>query len=429
MNKEEISRGLAEFIDNSVSAYHSVDSIEKILKENDFKEYKLSDEIKLKKSDKGYFKFNGSTIIAFNIGSENIEEDGFRIIGSHSDSPTFKIKSNPIIKDGGLVRLNTEVYGGPIFSTWLDKPLSIAGRVTVSSGDILKPKSMLVKIDKDLLTISNLCIHMNREINNGFKYEPQSHLLPILTSDNDEIKEDYLNEILAEELGINKEEILDYDLYLYDRQKASMVGPNEEFISVGRQDNLSMAYTSLMALVDSKAQAVNLYICTDNEEVGSMSYQGADSPTSEQVMQRIAFGLNKSEEEYLRSLDNSFMISADMAHALHPAYKDKTDPSNRPELGQGPVIKYSANKSYSSDAYSAAVFKELCKKADVPVQTFYNKSGSRGGSTIGPISSKYLRIHSVDIGTPLLAMHSIRELGANMDNYYVYKVFLELFNN
>jgi aspartyl aminopeptidase len=429
MNKQEISKGLAEFIDNSVCSYYTVDSIEKILKEKEFKEYDLSQKIELKSKDKGYFKFNDSTIIAFDIASENIEEDGFRIIGSHTDSPTFKIKSNPIIKDGGLVRLNTEVYGGPIFSSWLDRPLSIAGRVTVRSENILKPKSILVNIDKDLLTISNLCIHMNRDINKGFSYDPQSHMLPILTADSDDIKEDYLNELIAEEIGLDKEDILDYDLYLYDRQKASMLGPDGEFISVGRQDNLTMAYTSLMAFVDSKAKGVNLYICTDNEEVGSMTYQGADSQTSEQVMKRIALGLGKSEEEYLRSLDNSFMISADMAHALHPAYKDKVDPTNIVEMGKGPVIKYSANKSYSSDAFSAAVFKDLCKKADVPYQSFYNKSGAKGGSTIGPISSKYLRIHSVDIGNPILGMHSVRELGSNQDNYYAYKVFLELFNN
>ncbi|WP_138159442.1 M18 family aminopeptidase [Peptoniphilus catoniae] len=421
-----LNKELIDFIDRSPCSYFTVKNTKNLLDKVGFKEYKFSEKFSFKGGEKGYFIVNDSSIIAFNIGNENIEEGGFKVIASHSDSPGFRIKSKSPIVDKGIIKLNTEVYGGPIYSTWLDRVLSIAGRVIVRENNPFKPKTLLINIDRDLLTIPNLAIHMNREVNKGFAYDPQKHLLPIISLDK-KGNEKFLLDLLAEELEINKEEILDCDLYLYDRQKSSLIGKNEEMISAGRQDNLSMVYTSLRAFIDTEPMGVNVLLITDNEEVGSNSIQGADSQIAENSFERIALALGKNKEDYLRAVENSFVISADMAHGLHPNFKETTDPTNIPLLGEGPVIKYSSNKAYTSDAYSASVFMELCKEAGVKFQTFYNLSGKTGGTTIGPITAKYFRARSVDVGNPLLAMHSVRELGSVKDNLSIYKVFKEFY--
>ncbi|MDO5028515.1 MAG: M18 family aminopeptidase [Bacillota bacterium] len=430
MEEKQLARDLIDFIDKSPCSYYSVKNTVDLLEDKGFKEYKLKDSLSLKEGDKGYFVVNGSGILAFNIGSKAIEDHGFSIVGSHTDSPGFRIKANPIMKKAGLIKLNTEVYGGPIFSTWLDRVLSLAGRVSIKSSKSLEPETKLINIDKDLLIIPNLAIHMNREVNKDFSYNPQNHLLPIMAlASNEKVDENYLIKLLASELAINEDQILDYDLYLYDRQKGSLLGANEEFISVGRQDNLSMLYSSLRAFVEGNPKGVNILLATDNEEVGSRSIQGADSPMLGDLLERISLGLGKTREEYLRALAQSFLISSDMAHALHPNFEEVADPTNRPILGAGPVIKYAANKSYTSDAFSAAVFKNLCDLANVKCQDFHNRSDKAGGSTIGPISETHLSIKAVDIGGPMFAMHSIRELGAVsdlLDFYKVVKVFYSL---
>ncbi|MDO5041431.1 MAG: M18 family aminopeptidase [Peptoniphilus sp.] len=428
MRDKNISEGLLSFIDDSPCSYFAVNQMKRMLEAEGFKEYKLSDKFNLKVGDRGYFTVNDSSILAFDIGDADIEEKGFRIIASHCDSPGFRIKSDPVIKKDGVVYLNTEVYGGPIYSTWLDRVLSFAGRAVLKSDDLLEPVSVLVNIDRDLLTIPNLAIHMNKEVNKGFVYDAQKHLLPFIALD-DEVGDDFIEELIAQELGVDKEDILDFDLYLYDRERAKRIGAKGEFISAGRQDNLAMAYSSLMAMMDSKAKSLNVFLCTDNEEVGSKSIQGADSPMARDCLKKISMALGKGEDEFIRSMENSYIISGDMAHAVHPEYADRADLTNRPILGKGPVIKYAASKSYTTDAYSAAIFMQLCNKAGVEYQKFYNRSGSAGGGTIGPLNTKYLKIKSVDIGNPLIAMHSIRELGAVKDLESVYKVFAELYRS
>lgn len=429
MEKKKLAKDLIDFIDKSPCSYYSVKNTEDLLKDHGFKKYCLKEKLSLKSGDKGYFVINDSGILAFDIGSENIEENGFSLVGSHTDSPGFRIKANPVMKNAGLIKLNTEVYGGPIFSTWLDRVLSLAGRVSLKSNKALEPELRLVNIDRDLLTIPNLAIHMNREVNKGFEYNQQKHLLPIMALDsNEKVDNDYLTKLLADELGVKAADILSYDLYLYDRQGGALVGPNEEFISVGRQDNLSMLYSSLRAFVEGSPKGVNILLATDNEEVGSRSIQGADSPMLGDLLERIALGLGKSREDYYRALAHSFLISSDMAHALHPNFEEVADPTNRPILGQGPVIKYAANKSYTSDALSAGIFKSLCAQAGVNCQDFHNRSDKAGGSTIGPISETHLSIKAVDIGGPMFAMHSIRELGAVSDLMDFYKVFKEFYS-
>lgn len=333
------------------------------------------------------------------------------------------------MKNENIIKLNTEVYGGPIIYTWFDRPLSLAGRVSTKSENPLKPQVQLLNIDRDLLIIPSLAIHMNRETNKGFEFNPQIHTLPIMMVDNNEkMDSDALLKVIAEELNINPSDIIDYDLYLYDRQKGSKLGVNNEFISVGRQDNLTMAFTSLKALVDTKPKSgINIAIITDNEEVGSRTIQGADSPFIVNTLERISLALGFNREKFLEMQEKSFMLSADLAHAVHPNFTEKADPTNRPKMGEGIVIKYAANKSYTSDGYSAAVVKSLCENKKIKYQEFFNRSDKSGGSTIGPITSSHLNVRACDVGSPILSMHSIRELGSVEDVANAYDLFSAMY--
>ncbi|EGY80615.1 M18 family peptidase [Peptoniphilus indolicus ATCC 29427] len=268
---------------------------------------------------------------------------------------------------------------------------------------------------------------MNREVNKGFEFNAQKHTLPLMALDSEEMKEDLLLNEMAKIKGIDSKDILDYDLYIYDTAKGELVGLKEEFISQGRQDNLFMAYTSLIALLESNASGINVFLATDNEEVGSTSYAGADSPVLGRILERVAIALGANREEYLRALENSFLISADAAHAVHPNFTEKADPTNQPILGGGPVIKYAASRSYTSDAYSAGKFIDMCTKAKVPFQTYHNRSDVKGGSTIGPISQSQIAIKSVDIGMSTLGMHSARELTGASDVAHFINVFKEFY--
>lgn len=425
----KLLNGMLDFMDKSPVNFFAVKTMEEILIKNNFEELDLSKDFNLKENSKFYIKNNDSAIIAFSIGK--IKRGIFKIIDSHTDSPGFKVKSNPLIKTENMLSLNTEVYGGPILNTWLDRPLSMAGRVILKSDDPLNPKMQLINFEKNLCIIPNLAIHMNRDINKGFELNPQIHTLPLVALDNSKKyeKKDFIKEVISKKLEIKTEEILDYELYLYDRQKASILGLNDEFISSGRIDNLASAYLSLKSLVENKNHTeINVIIATDNEEVGSGTKMGADSSFIETSLERIVSGLKMNREDYLKNLENSFMISSDMAHGIHPNFKEKTDPTNIPLLGGGPVIKYAANKSYASDSISGAIFKDLCARAKVPVQTFYNRSDLRGGTTIGPITSRRINVRTVDVGCPMLAMHSVRELMAIKDLEYMFKVFKEFFS-
>ena len=357
-------------------------------------------------------------------------EEGFRIIGSHSDSPSFRIKSNAEISvEDTYLKLNTEGYGGAILSSWFDRPLAIAGRVILKSQNVLCPREEIININKPICIIPSLAIHMNREVNDGYKFNKQKDTLPLVGLINETLeKDDFLLKEISKTLDVDKEDILDFDLYLYEYEKGSIIGPNEEFISSSRLDNLSMAHASLHGLIDSKGKSgINMVVIFDNEEVGSSTKQGADSNMLLNIMERICLSLGKDRQDFFTSLYSSFLISADLAHALHPNFMEKHDPTNRPIMGGGPVIKVSANQLYTSDAFSAGVYKNICEKCGVKYQQFVNRSDQRGGSTIGPISSTHLDINSVDIGSPILSMHSIRELGSVEDHYNIYKTFVEFY--
>lgn len=421
---------LVDFLYKSPTAFNAVEESKKILDENDFKELNPRDVWNLKVGGKYYVTKNLSSIVAFTINSNNIQE-GFRIIGSHSDSPSFKIKPNPeMISENTYLKLNTECYGGPILNTWLDRPLAIAGKVVLKSDDILNPVEKIININKPICIIPNLAIHINKTINDGYSLNKQKDMIPLISLINDTLeKDEFLINELSRNIGVEKSDILDFELFLYEYEKGKLVGYNEEFISSSRLDNLSMAYTSLISLVESKNdKGINIACIFDNEEVGSSTKQGADSNMLLNILERICISLGENREGFLRSIHSSFMISADLAHAVHPNLPEKHDPTNRVVMGKGPVIKINANQSYTTDSHSSSVYKMICKKAGVNYQEFVNRSDTRGGSTIGPISSTHIDIPSIDVGTPILAMHSIRELGCVSDYIDIYKTFLEFYN-
>ncbi|SHK58150.1 M18 family aminopeptidase [Tepidibacter formicigenes] len=430
MKEKEFAKELIEFISNSPTSFHAVKSCKEILKGEGFKELSLREKWDIKEGGKYFVTKNSSAITAFIVNSENIEKEGFRIIASHSDAPSFRVKPNPeMISEKSYLKLNTETYGGPILNTWMDRPLSIAGRVTLKSDDILKPKEVLVNINKPICIIPNVAIHMNRNVNSGIELNKQVDMLPLLGMINENFEKDnFLIKEIAKELNICMEDILDFDMFLYEYEKGSLIGINEEFISSSRLDNLAMAHASINAFINSNnKKGINVFVMFDNEEIGSATRQGADSPMLKNILERINLSLKKDREDFFTGIYSSFMISADMAHPVHPNKPQKHDPTNRPIINKGPVIKISSNYKYTSDSYSIGVYENICREANVPYQKFVNKSDERGGSTIGPISSTHLDIPSVDIGTPILAMHSIRELGGVIDHYYAYKSFLKFY--
>lgn len=375
-----------------------------------------------------YTTKNDSSIYAFHIGKQPMADAGFRMICAHCDSPTFRIKPNAeMTSEGGIVRLNTEVYGGPIMSTWMDRPLSLAGRVILRTDDVMHPRTALLHIKRPLLTIANLAIHFNRQVNDGVKLSKQKDMLPLLGIISNELESgNMLMNVICEELQVKAADIIDFDLYLYDTTPACTVGVHNEFISAGRLDDLSMVHAGLMALLDSDKdtpEVTSVLAIFDNEETGSQTKQGAGSPFLSQMLQRIVCQQGGSLEGFYRSVEKAFMVSADNAHAWHPNYSEKYDPTNHPVLGGGPAIKFNAAQKYASDAVSAAVFASICEKAGVPCQRFVNHSDVAGGSTLGNILASSLPLRGVDMGNPILGMHSVRETGSVKDHEYCIAAF------
>ena len=384
----------------------------------------------VKAGDKLYVTKNDSSVYAFHIGRKPLAEAGFRMICAHCDSPTFRIKPNAeILCEGSIVKLNTEVYGGPIMSTWFDRPLTIAGRVIVRGADALNPKTLLLHVKRPLLQISNLAIHFNRQVNDGVKLSKQKDMLPILGIVTSELeKGNLLMNIMCSELEISQEDILDFDLYLADATPACTFGVHNEFISSGRLDDLSMCFAGLEAMIATETiDTTKVLAIFDNEETGSQTKQGAGSPFLSMMLKRIAVAQSGSEEAFYQAVERAFMISADNAHAWHPNYSEKYDPTNHPVLGGGPVIKFNAAQKYASDAVSAAIFAEICREAKVPCQRFVNHSDVAGGSTLGNILASSIPLRGVDMGNAILAMHSCRETGSTVDHIFTVKAFTQFF--
>ena len=386
--------------------------------------------VQMETGTKFFVTKNDSSIYAFHLGRKPLSDAGFHMICAHCDSPTFRIKPNAEIScEGGIVKLNTEVYGGPIMSTWFDRPLTLAGRVIVRGDDALHPQTLLMHVKRPLMQICNLAIHFNRQVNDGVKLSKQKDMLPILGIINDELEQgNMLMNLICETLHLKKEEVLDFDLYLADATPACTFGPHDEFISSGRLDDLSMCFAGLEALLGTETtDTTKVLAIFDNEETGSQTKQGAGSPFLASLLKRIAWQQSGTEEAFWQAIERAFMISADNAHAWHPNYGEKYDPTNHPLLGAGPVIKFNAAQKYASDAVSASVFAEICCKAGVPCQRFVNHSDVAGGSTLGNILASSLPLRGVDMGNAILAMHSCRETGSTTDHAYCVRAFTQFF--
>lgn len=427
---KKFAENMLDFIYESPTQFNAVEVSAEMLEKNGFEKLNPKENWKLEVGKKYYTTKNSSALVAFKVNSDEVEKEGFRIIGSHTDSPGFRIKPNAEMEScGAYLKLNTEGYGGMILSTWLDRPLAMAGRVFLRGENPFKPVEKIVNINKPVCIIPNLAIHMNRSINDGYKYNKQTDMLPLVGLINEQLEKDnYMVKLLAAELNVEVEEIIDFDIFLYEYEKGCFTGANEEFISTGRLDNLSMYYSSVEALLDSDSKSgISIAVGFDNEEVGSSTKQGADSNMLLNILERICISLGKDRQQFFEAIENSFIISSDLAHAVHPNVNGMADPTNRPVMGKGPVIKVHAGQAYTSDGYSISVYKEICRECGVEYQEFVNKSDQRGGSTIGPISSTHIDIPSVDIGAPILSMHSIRELGCSEDFYNTYKTFVKFY--
>lgn len=425
---------LLDFLNASPVNFLAVKTIAEQLDAAGYARYDAAEPLKdVQPGSRFYVTKNDSAIFAFEMGAQPLAETGARIISAHCDSPTFRIKPHAEMHaEGGIVKLNTETYGGAILSTWMDRPLSLAGRVIVRGADAFQPQTHLLHIERPLLQIPNLAIHFNRQVNDGVKLSKQKDMLPILGIVNEELEKDnLLVNLIASELHIAVADIIDFDLYLYDTTPACTFGLHQEFVSAGRLDDLSMVHAGLAALLASPTPstlgATKVLAIFDNEEVGSKTKQGAASIFFPSLMERIVLAQGGTKDDYYRMIERSFLVSADNAHAWHPNYGEKYDPTNHPVMGGGPVIKYNAQQKYLSDAFSAAVFAEICKKAGVPCQSFVNHSEVAGGSTLGNMLCASFPVAGVDMGNPIWAMHSVRETGHMGDHEACIKAFAQFY--
>ncbi|MBQ7612029.1 MAG: M18 family aminopeptidase [Spirochaetaceae bacterium] len=430
---------LIDFIDASPSMFHAVENAATYLRQCGFKELREHETFQMEVGGSYFVVKNSSAVIAWKNGTDI--HKGFHIVASHVDSPTFKIKPTPAIEvSSRYLKLNTEGYGGAILSSWFDRPLTVAGRIFVETENYLMPKQILVESPEPLLVIPNLAIHMNRDINDGYKYNKQKDTLPLFSvaSGDKSLNKNEFMELIAQYAKVSVDSILSYDLYLNDSTPSVFVGPHKEFFLAGKIDNLGMAFASLDTLAHAPNSEHGSMICLfNNEEVGSSTAAGAGSTFFSDTLKRIVFwyanqlgmtNISSSFELFQEVMARSFLISADQAHATHPNYIEKNDITNFPIVNGGPAVKSAASMSYTSEGHTVAVFKKLCKQAGVPCQDFVNRSDSRGGSTIGPITMSNAHIKSVDIGNPILAMHSVKELGGTFDQEAICKVFKLFFN-
>ena len=425
MDSNQINKELFSFLDHSPNAFFAVKNMCDILDKTGMTRLYEGKPWDIEPGKGYYVTRNDSAIIAFKIPKKDYK--GFRIMASHCDSPVFKIKVNSEITiEDRYVKLNVEKYGGMLCAPWFDRPLSVAGRVVVRTKDGIETR--LVNVERDLMIIPNLAIHMNRQVNDGYAYNAQVDMLPLFCEKGEE--SDTFRDLIASEAGVSAEVILDTDLFLYNRMPATTFGLNDEFIASGRLDDLMCAFASLKGFVEATPKnSVAVHCVFDNEEVGSGTKQGAAGSFLRDTLHRINSAMGKTEDEYLMDIASSFLVSADNAHAVHPNHKDKTDPTNRVYLNKGVVIKYSANQKYTTDAVSGAMIRAIFDKAGVPYQTFTNRSDMLGGSTLGNIAQSQVSLNTVDVGLPQLAMHSPYETAGAEDTAYLVATAKVLFSS
>jgi aspartyl aminopeptidase len=425
------AESLLELIDASPTPFHATCELAALLKAEGFAEVQESDVWSLKKGGRYYVTRNDSSLVAFVMGSKPAEEAGFKIIGAHTDSPNLRLKPNPVYEKSGYVQLGIEVYGGVLLATWTDRDLSLAGRVVLQSKKG-EPVSRLLKIDKPLLRIPQLAIHLDREVNEkGLKLNKQTHLPPILQmADEDLSSEQVLKDLVAREMKCKAGDIISLDLALYDVQASTFAGANEEFVFAPRLDNLASCHAATLALLEASKQddATRVLAFYDHEEVGSETAQGGESPFLKDALERMVMDSANPREALMRAIAQSIFISADMAHAVHPNYADKHEDRHLPLINAGPVIKTNANQRYATEGVSSAHFESMCQRAGVNVQKFVVRSDMGCGTTIGPLTAANLGIRTVDVGNPMLSMHSIREMAGSQDHGDMIQVFKEYFN-
>lgn len=408
---ENSVKNLIQFIDHSPSCFHVIENAKKQFLEHDFIQLEEKEHWNLEEGKSYFVERNGSSILAFHLPKKDFQ--GFHIVASHSDSPTYRIKEQPEMSvEKHYTKLNIERYGGMIPETWFDRPLSVAGRIIIEENGQIKDQ--LVNIDRDLMIIPNLAIHMSRSSNESKQLNPQKDLLPLCGGN---LTKDGFEEMIAKESGVEKEDILSYDLFLYNRMRGTTLGINEEFVVAPKLDDLECAYSSIEGMLNAKLSKDYVTVCAvfDNEEVGSGTKQGADSDFLEVTLERLCMALGLDAQERYCIYSNSLLLSADNAHALHPNHPEKCDLTNRPKMNRGIVLKYHGAQKYTTDGYSSAFFIKLCKDNNIPYQTFLNRSDLAGGSTLGNISTAHVSIPSVDIGFAQLAMHSAVETAGRWD--------------
>ncbi len=434
MQDNEFVDGLLEFIQASPTPFHACRSMSASLANNGFTELHEADEWKLHTqgelaTGRYFVTRNDSSIIAFTINKE-VSDDGFRMVGAHTDSPCLKVKPQPEIIKHGYLQLGVEVYGGALLNPWFDRDLSLAGRVSYLNGDD-ELKEVLIDFEQAIAVIPSLAIHLDREANEKRSVNKQTQLPPVLLKlppDMAAENKPVLRTILLEWLNKNHvnlqaREVLDYELSFYDVQAPAVIGLHQDFIAAARLDNLLSCYTGMQALLDEQNDSNAMLVCNDHEEVGSMSAAGAQGPFLKTVLQRLC----PQPEQLAIAIDRSLMISADNAHGVHPNYSDKHDSNHGPILNEGPVIKTNANQRYATNSFTSASFKRYCRRADVPVQQFVTRSDMGCGSTIGPITASETGVATIDVGVPTFAMHSIRELAGRWDAYYLYRALREFY--
>ncbi|MFU0827967.1 MAG: M18 family aminopeptidase [Lachnoclostridium sp.] len=430
MSYQTTATDLLSFIKKATSPYQVVEEGIKLLSEASFQEIKLKDHWKLEKGGAYYINPYGTSLFAFTVGEEWKEGQNLRIGAAHTDHPGFRIKPNAEMSTDAYYKLNTEVYGGPILNTWLDRPLSVAGRVALKSKDPFHPRMRLIDMKKPLLTIPNLAIHMNREVNKGVELNKQTDTIPIIGTIKENLnKNNFFLDYLASQLQVNMEDILDYDLYIYNAEEGSIIGMDEDFISCPRLDNLTSVWALLKGLKEGRRkEGINLIALYDNEEIGSRSKQGADSSLLNMVLERIYEGLGSEKRTSLyEAISDGILLSVDVAHAVHPNRPEKYDPLNHAKLNGGVVIKIDSNQKYTFDTEAVAIVQQICELNGVLYQKFVNRSDVAGGMTLGPIISAWLPMKAVDIGVPLLGMHSSRELMGTKDQEYLEKLIRSFF--
>ena len=420
--------GLCDFLDVSPTPFHAVTAMSSRLEATGFKRLEESESWRTLKPGRYFVTRNDSSLIAFTLPKKDLAETGFKMMGAHTDSPCLKVKPQPEKFKQGLMQLGVEVYGGALLNPWFDRDLSMAGRVSyLDSREVIQ--HALVDFKKAIASIPSLAIHLDREANKNKTINAQNHLPPILMHALDTSKINFRDllqkELLKQTPTIDVASVLDYEISLYDTQKAAIIGFDDDFISSARLDNLLSCFVGLESIVNSNIEQANLLVCSDHEEVGSQSTSGAQGSFLESVLLRLC----KDNEHYFRTVEQSLMISVDNAHAIHPNFADKHDAEHGPKLNQGPVIKSNANQRYATNSETSATFRLLCNQVNVPVQDFVVRSDMACGSTIGPIIAGGIGVRTLDIGLPSYAMHSIRELAGSKDAYQLSLVMTQFYTN